>query len=125
MATITHQKLADLHSEVLKSPTFSPDLAPSDYQLFPNFEKHLQRMKFLNNEDDMSAAYEWFAAQSSAFYLGSLEKLEQKSKKCVQLRVEYSEQSMCVKICSSLSFSQSQILISIPSYFELESIFPS
>jgi hypothetical protein len=72
----------------------------------------------------MSAAYEWFAAQPTAFYLGSLEKLEQKGKKCVQLKREYTEQTMCVKICSSLSFSQSQRLISIPSYFELESIFP-
>jgi hypothetical protein len=27
---LTHQKFADLHSEVLKYPTFSPDLAPSD-----------------------------------------------------------------------------------------------
>jgi len=62
MAAITHQKLADLLSEVLKYPTFSPDLAPSDYQLFPNFEKYLQRTKFLTTEDDISAAYEWFVA---------------------------------------------------------------
>jgi len=123
-ADITHQKLADLHSEVLKYPTFSPDLAPSDYQLFPNFEKPLQGIKSFTNEDAMSAAYEWFADQPSAFYLCSLEKLEQKSKKCVQLKGEYTEQSMCVKICSSLSLSQSQRLISIPSYFELEFIFP-
>jgi hypothetical protein len=116
--------LADLHSEVLKYSTFSPDLAPSDYQLFPNFVKHLQGTKFLTTEDAMSAAYEWFAAQPSAFSVGSLEKQEQKSKKCVQLKGEYTEQSMCVKICSSLSFSQSQRFISIPSYFERESIFP-
>jgi hypothetical protein len=35
-AAITHQKLTDLHFEVLKHPTYSPDLAPSDYYLFPN-----------------------------------------------------------------------------------------
>jgi hypothetical protein len=35
-ATITHQKLADLHFEVLKHPAYSPDLAPSDYCLFSN-----------------------------------------------------------------------------------------
>jgi hypothetical protein len=32
----THQKLADLHSEILKHPAYSPDLAPSGYYLFPN-----------------------------------------------------------------------------------------
>jgi hypothetical protein len=33
---IKHQKLADLHFEVLKHPAYSPDLAPSYYYLFPN-----------------------------------------------------------------------------------------
>jgi hypothetical protein len=35
-AAITHQKLADFHFGVLKHPAYSPDLAPSDYYLFPN-----------------------------------------------------------------------------------------
>jgi hypothetical protein len=35
-AAITHQILADLHFEVLKHPTYSPNMAPSDYCLFPN-----------------------------------------------------------------------------------------
>jgi hypothetical protein len=35
-AAITHQKLADHHFEVLKHPAYSPDLASSDYYLFPN-----------------------------------------------------------------------------------------
>lgn len=59
----------------------------------------------------MSAVYEWFAAQPSAFYLGSSEKLEQNRKKCVQLKGEYTEQSMCVKICSSLSLTYQHSLI--------------
>jgi hypothetical protein len=33
-AAITHQKLADLHIEVLKHPAYSPDLVPSYYYLF-------------------------------------------------------------------------------------------
>jgi hypothetical protein len=35
-AAITHQKLADLHFEVLKHPAYSPNLAPSDYYFFSN-----------------------------------------------------------------------------------------
>jgi hypothetical protein len=35
-ATLKHQKLADLHFEFLKHPAYSPELAPSDYYLFPN-----------------------------------------------------------------------------------------
>jgi hypothetical protein len=39
-AAIMHPELADLHFEVLKHPAYSPDLAPSNYYLFPNLKKH-------------------------------------------------------------------------------------
>jgi hypothetical protein len=35
-AAITGHKLADLHFEFLDHPVYSPDLAPSNYYLFPN-----------------------------------------------------------------------------------------
>jgi histone-lysine N-methyltransferase SETMAR len=38
-AAIKHQKLADLQFEILKHLTYSPDLAPSEYHLFPNLRK--------------------------------------------------------------------------------------
>jgi histone-lysine N-methyltransferase SETMAR len=37
---LAHQKLADLPSEVLKHPAYSPDLASSDYCLFSTLKKH-------------------------------------------------------------------------------------
>jgi histone-lysine N-methyltransferase SETMAR len=46
-AAITHQKLADLHFEILKLPAYSPYLAPSDYYLFPN----LKGRKFSSTEE--------------------------------------------------------------------------
>jgi histone-lysine N-methyltransferase SETMAR len=58
-AAITHQKLADLHFEVLKHPTYSSDLAPSDYYLFSNLEKHLKRIKFSSITEATSAADGW------------------------------------------------------------------
>jgi hypothetical protein len=51
-----HQKLADLHSEVLKHPAYSPDLVPSDYYFFPNLKKHLYGRKFLSIEE---ATLQW------------------------------------------------------------------
>jgi hypothetical protein len=41
-----HQKLADLHFEVLKLLAYSPDVDPLDYYLFPNFKKHLKGRSF-------------------------------------------------------------------------------
>jgi hypothetical protein len=39
----------------------------------------------------MSAADDWFVAQPSAFYVDGLKKLEEWSKKCVELREKYIE----------------------------------
>jgi hypothetical protein len=62
--------LADLHSEVLKHPTYSPDLAPSDCCLFPNITKHLKGRKFSSTEEARVAVDGWFAAQPKQFSLG-------------------------------------------------------
>jgi histone-lysine N-methyltransferase SETMAR len=77
IAAIMHQKLADLHFEVLKHPAYSPDLAPMDYYLFPNLKKHLMGRKFLSAEKAILAADGWPAAQSKEFFLDGLKKLEQ------------------------------------------------
>jgi histone-lysine N-methyltransferase SETMAR len=62
-AAITHQKLADCHFEVLKHPAYSPDLAPSDYCLFPNVKKHLKGRTFSSIEEAKIAWDGWFAEQ--------------------------------------------------------------
>jgi hypothetical protein len=41
-AAIMHQKLADLHSEVLKHLAYMPDLASLDGYLFPSIKKHFK-----------------------------------------------------------------------------------
>jgi hypothetical protein len=86
-AVITHQKLADLHFEVLKHPAYSPALTPSDYHLFPN----LKGRKFANIEEATLAADRWFAAQPKESFLDGLKKLEQWSHKCVEFGGEYVE----------------------------------
>jgi len=45
-------KLRDLHYELLEHPPYSPDLAPSDFCLFPKLKLFLagQRFSFLNQE---------------------------------------------------------------------------
>jgi hypothetical protein len=84
-----HQKLADLHSDVLKHPAYSPDLAPSDCCLFPNLKKHIKGRKFSSIEEATLAVDKWFAAQPNEFFLDRLKKLEQQSHMCVELRGEY------------------------------------
>jgi histone-lysine N-methyltransferase SETMAR len=86
---ITHQKLADLKFQILKHPAYSPDLAPSDYYLFPNLKKHLKGRKFSSIAEVILAATGWFTAQLKEFSLDGLKKLEQPSHKCMELRGKY------------------------------------
>jgi histone-lysine N-methyltransferase SETMAR len=69
-ATITYQKLADLHFEVLKHPAYSPDLAPSDYYVFHNLKKHFKGGKFSSIVEATLAADGWFAPQSVFSWMG-------------------------------------------------------
>jgi histone-lysine N-methyltransferase SETMAR len=86
-AAITHQKLADLDFEVLKHRAYTPDLAPSDYYIFPNNkEQHLKGRKFSNIGEASSAADGRSAAQPKEIFLDVLKKLEERSRKCVELR---------------------------------------
>jgi len=72
-------------------PPYSPDLTPSDYHLFPGLKKQLKSRHFSSDAEVTAAAETWLNGQSSEFFLSGLQKLEQRAKKCVELRWEYVE----------------------------------
>jgi histone-lysine N-methyltransferase SETMAR len=37
--------------EILPQPPYRPDLAPSDFHLFPKMKKHVRGQRFHSNED--------------------------------------------------------------------------
>jgi histone-lysine N-methyltransferase SETMAR len=74
---IMQKKLEDIHFEFIKTPAYSPDLAPYDYYIFPNLKKHLKGRKFASNEKATLAADWWLAAQQKEVFLDGLKKLEQ------------------------------------------------
>ncbi|KAG5311082.1 SETMR methyltransferase, partial [Acromyrmex insinuator] len=44
-------KLDQLRFELVAHPPYSPDLAPSNYYLFPNLKQWLQGKRFTSNEE--------------------------------------------------------------------------
>ena len=78
-------------SSVSDHPTYSPDLAPSDYHLFPGLKKQLKGRHFSSDAEVIAAAETWLDGQHSEFFLSGLQKLEQWAKKCIELRGEYAE----------------------------------
>jgi histone-lysine N-methyltransferase SETMAR len=53
--------LRNLHYELLEHPPCSPDLAPSDFYLFPILKLFLAGQRFSSNQEAI-AAVEWYFA---------------------------------------------------------------
>jgi histone-lysine N-methyltransferase SETMAR len=54
-------KLRDLHYELLEHPFYSPDLAPSDFCLFPKLKLFLAGHRFSSNQEAIPAVEGYFA----------------------------------------------------------------
>ena len=87
----TQKKLAYLGFRCLNHLPCSPDLASSDYHLFPGLKKQLKDRHFSSDAEVVAAAETWLDGQISDFFLSGLQKLEQRAKECIELRGEYAE----------------------------------
>ena len=67
--------------------TVSPDLAPSNYRLFPKLKEHLRGKKFSSNNEVM----QWFAEVGQPFFQEAVEMLKHRWEKCVNLLEDYVE----------------------------------
>jgi len=85
--------MAYLAFQCLDHPPYSPGLAPSDYHLFPGLKKKQMKGRQVSSDAEVIAATEtWLDGQASDFlFLSGLQKLEQRAKKCIELRGEYFE----------------------------------
>jgi len=92
-ALATQKKLTYLGFQCVDPPPppYSPDLAPSDYHLFPGMKKQLKGPHFSSDAEVNAAAETWLDGQLSEFFLSAWQKLQQRAKKCIEIRGEYVE----------------------------------
>lgn len=76
---------------LMPHPPYSPDLAPSDYYLFPNLKRHLKGERYDDDDEVVQAANEWFAQQPKEFYLTGIRKLQDRLEKCIANEGDYVE----------------------------------
>jgi len=91
-AIATQKKLDYPGFQCLDHPPYSPDLALSDYHLFPGLKKQLKGRHFSSDMEVTAAVETWLDGQPFEFFLSGLQKLEQRAKKCIELRGEYVEE---------------------------------
>ena len=63
--------------EIFPHPPYSPDMAPSDFYLFPKLKSHLQGTNYGTNEGVIEALNEYLWDQEKGFYFEGIRKLEQ------------------------------------------------
>jgi histone-lysine N-methyltransferase SETMAR len=81
---------ASLGYEILPHPPYSPDLALSNFFVFPQLKKPLRGKRFKDNDDVISAVEDFLSSQNETFYNQSTQKLMHRGK-CVALQGAYVE----------------------------------
>ena len=84
-------KLRDLHCELLEHPHYSPDLAPSDFCLFPEHKLLLVGQRFSSNQEAIAAVEGYFADLTKNHYRDGIMALEHRWNKCISLKGDYVE----------------------------------
>jgi len=67
-ALASQKKLAYLGFQCLDQQPYSPDMAPSDYHLFPELKKQLKGCHFSSEVELIAAAVTWLDGQLSEFF---------------------------------------------------------
>ncbi|UYV63353.1 hypothetical protein LAZ67_2003826 [Cordylochernes scorpioides] len=81
----------DSSFELLPHAPYSPDLAPSDFHLFPHLKKSLSGIHFRSDEEVIDAVTSFFESLETSFFLEGIKALENRWKKCIDLKGDYVE----------------------------------
>ena len=75
--------------ELILHPAYSPDLAPSDFFLFPNLKKDISGLHFRSDEEVVTAVEKWVNGKDPDFFSSGLMALEHRWSKCITLEGNY------------------------------------
>ena len=77
--------------ELIPHPAYSPDLAPTDFFLFPNLKKDIRGVHFRSDEEVVTAVEKWVYGKDPDFFSSGLMALEHRCFKCITLVGNYIE----------------------------------
>lgn len=84
-------KINELNYDLLPHPPYSPDLAPSDFHLFPKLKTFLGGQKFATNDEVIAAVEAYFAGLERSHFMEGITSLERRWNKCLELHGDYVE----------------------------------
>ena len=84
-ANFTMATIEECGLQLLEHPPYSPDLAPSDFFLFPEMKRQLKGRRFEDRNEICAVTEEWLLAQPPHFYFEGLFKVKNRWQKCISL----------------------------------------
>jgi len=90
-ARLTSEAIAKMGWEVLPHPSYSPDLAPSNYHLFGFVKDQLHGQHYETTEAIQKAVHQCLRMAGTEFYRRGIFKLPEHWKKCIQRGGNYVE----------------------------------
>lgn len=88
---IAKEKIRSTGFIELYHPPYSPDLAPSDYFLFPKLKNYMRGRKYNSDEQVRKSAIGWLGHRDPSFFSRGISALEARWNKCVRVKGEYIE----------------------------------
>jgi histone-lysine N-methyltransferase SETMAR len=88
-ASRTQAMLQEFGWEVFDHPAYSPDLATSDFHLFPKLKEFLGGRRFKSDEEVKDAAKEWLNGLAAEVYDEGIQKLVTRYDKCLNVGGDY------------------------------------
>ncbi|GFN74186.1 hypothetical protein PoB_000069200 [Plakobranchus ocellatus] len=79
----TQDALSQLDLTTLLHSAYSPDLAPSDYYMFPQLKKYLKGHHYDNDEEVIADVRRWYHGQLSEFFADGVRQLVKRWRLCV------------------------------------------
>jgi hypothetical protein len=110
-------KLRDLHYEFLEHLPYLPDLASSDFCLFPKLKLFLAGQGFSSNQEAIAAVEGYFADLTKNHYRYGIMALEHHWNKCISLKGDCVEKKNNFEIINSFFLLLGRELFRPPSYY--------
>ena len=82
---IVKDVLKEFWWELLPHPPYSPDLAPSDFFLFPKLKEHLKGIYFKDTNKAKQAAKTWLTKWSADYFKNEIRGWKHCLEKCINL----------------------------------------
>jgi len=70
----TQDAMTSLKFTVVPHPPYSPDLAPSDFWLFPKLKQTLKGQHFSSDAEVEAAVRKWISSQPETFFIDGMKK---------------------------------------------------